>query len=85
MTTHEFVKMQLAKPFKERHIPDSLYIRIRTFRSTLHYLGEGRQPENAGLCFQNDFMYEHFTRFLDSFCMLYPNVVITKEECHEYL
>lgn len=76
MTTHEF---------KERHIPDSLYIRNRTFRSTLHYLTEGRYPENAGFCFHNDFMYEHFTRYLDSFCMPYPNVVIIEKECREYL
>ena len=85
MTTHEFIKMQLAKPFKERLIPDSLYIRNRTFRSTLHCLARGQQPENAGFCFQNNFMYEHFTRYLDSLCMLYPNVVITEEECREYL
>lgn len=85
MTTHEFIKMQLAKPFKERRIPDSFYIRNVTFRETLLELTKGRASENAGFCFSYDFMYEHFTRYLSSFQMLYPNVVITEEECREYL
>ena len=85
MTTHEFIKMQLAKPFKERRIPDSFYIRNVTFRETLLELTKGRAPESAGPCFNNKFMYEHFTRYLDSFHVLYPNVIITEEECREYL
>lgn len=85
MTTHGFIKMQLAKPFTERRIPDSLYIRTNTFRETLLELTKGRAPESAGSCFSNDFMYEHFTRYLSSFQMLYLNVVITEEACREYL
>ncbi len=85
MTTHEFIKMQLAKPFKERRIPDSFYIRRVTFHKTLLELTEGREPENAGFCFSYHFMYEHFTRYLSSFHMLYPNIVITEEACREYL
>ena len=85
MTTHEFIKMQLAKPFKERRIPDSLYIRNVTFRETLLELTKGRVAESAGACFNNKFMYEHFTRYLGSPHTLYPNIVITKEACREYL
>ena len=85
MNTKEFVAMQLAKPFKERRIPDSLYIRNATFRETLLELTKGRAPESAGFCFSYNFMYEHFTRYLSSLHMLYPNVVITEEECREYL
>ena len=85
MTTHKFIKMQLAKPFKERRIPDSLYIRANTFRETLLELTKGRAPESAGSCFSYNFMYEHFTRYLSSFQMLYPNIVITEKECREYL
>ena len=85
MNTKEFVAMQLAKPFKERRIPDSLYIRDNTFRETLLELTKGRAPESAGFCFGNSFMYENFTRYICAMHSLYPNVVITEEECREYL
>ena len=85
MNTKEFVAMQLAKPFKERRIPDSLYIHSVTFRETLHELTKGRASESAGSCFSYNFMYEHFTRYLSSFHMLYPNIVITEEACRKYL
>lgn len=85
MTTHEFIKMQLAKPFEERRIPDSLYIRNVTFHEKLFALTTGRTAESAGSCFNNKFMYEHFTRYLGSFHVLYPNIVITEEECLKYL
>ena len=85
MTTHEFIKMQLAKPFEERRIPDSFYIRNVTFRETLLELTKGQAPESAGFCFSYNFMYEHFTRYLSSFHVLYPNVIITEEECRKYL
>ena len=84
MTTHEFIKMQLAKPFKKRRIPDSFYIRVITFRGTLLDLTKGQAPESAGFCFSYDFMYEHFTRYLSSPHVLYPNVIITEEECRKY-
>ena len=85
MNTKEFVAMQLAKPFKERRIPDCLYIRNVTFRETLLELTKGRASEITSYCFSYNFMYEHFTRYLSSFHMLYPNVVITEKECREYL
>lgn len=85
MNTKEFVYMQLAKPFRERRIPDSLYIRNNTFRETLRDLTKGRASESAGFCFNHNFMYENFTRYLSSFHMLYPNIVITEERCREYL
>ena len=85
MNTKEFVDMQLAKPFKERRIPDSFYIRSITFRTTLLELTKGRAPESAGYSFKYNFMYEDFTRYLSSFDMLYPNVIITEKECREYL
>lgn len=85
MNTKEFVAMQLAKPFKERLIPDSLYIRNHIFPTTLLDLTAGQAPGSASFCFRNDFMYENFTRYLGSLYMLYPNVVITEEECSEYL
>lgn len=85
MNTKEFVAMQLAKPFKERLIPDSLYIRGYTFSTTLLDLTAGQAPESAGFCFGNDFMYEDFTRYLGSLYLLYTNVVITEKECRKYL
>lgn len=85
MNTKEFVAMQLAKPFKERRIPDSFYIRNVIFHETLLALTTGRAAESAGSCFDNKFMYEHFTRYLSSFHILYPNVVITEKECLKYL
>lgn len=84
MNTKEFVDNELAKPFKERRIPDSLYIRDNTFRATLHELRAGRASESAGFCFGNSFMYENFTRYLGAMHALYPNVIITEEECREY-
>lgn len=84
MNTREFVEMQLAKPFKERRIPDSLFIRNSSFRTILFALTEGRQPEHAGLCFDKDFMYEGHTRYINALHRLYPNIVITKEECLEH-
>ena len=85
MNTKEFVNNELAKPFKERRIPDSLYLRDHTFRATLHELRAGRAPDNAGFCFGNSFMYENFTRYLSAMHSLYPNAIITEEECREYL
>ena len=84
MNTKEFVAMQLAKPFKERRIPDSLYIRKNTFRITLLELSAGQAPQQAGFCFGNNFMYENFTRYIGALYMLYPNIVITEGECREY-
>lgn len=84
MNTKEFVNNESAKPFKERRIPDSLYIRQNTFRATLHELRAGQAPEAAGFCFVNSFMYENFTRYIGAMQNLYPNVVITEEECREY-
>ena len=81
MNTREFVAMQLGKPFVERRIPDALYIRTRNLTAILHYLTEGRQPENAGFCFDNGFMYENYERYIDAYNSLYPNVIITEEEC----
>ena len=85
MTTHEFIKMQLAKPFKGRRIPDSFYIRNVTFRETLLELTKGRASESAGFYFSYNFMYARFTRYLSSVHMLYPNIVIAEEACREYL
>lgn len=84
MNTKEFVTMQLAKPFKERRIPDALYIRKRNFHATLLMLTSGQPPETAGYCFDHDFMYENYTRFINDFDYLYPNVVITQEGYREY-
>lgn len=84
MNTKEFVDMQLAKPFKERRIPDSLFIRECTHPRTLVDLLEGGEPENGGFCFDNDFMYEGYVRYRDAPHRLYPNIVITKEECLEH-
>ena len=84
MNTKEFVNNELAKPFKERRIPDSLYIRNNTHHMTLFELSAGRMPPNAGFCFSNHFMYEDFTRYIGAMHSLYPNVVITEEECREY-
>ena len=84
MNTKEFVNNELAKPFKQRRIPDSLYIRHNTFRTTLAELRRGQAPEQAGFCFGNSFMYENFTRYIGALYMLYPNVVITEEACREY-
>lgn len=84
MNTKEFVAMQMAKPFKKRRIPDSLYIRNNTFRLTLRALTEGEQPENAGFCFSNGFMYENYTRYIGALHSLYPNVIITEGVCRAY-
>lgn len=84
MNTKEFVNNELAKPFKERRIPDSLYIRNSTFRVTLSELRRGEEPTSGGFCFGNNFMYENFTRYIGAMHNLYPNVVITEEECREY-
>lgn len=84
MTTKEFVAMQLAKPFTERRIPDSSFIRNYTHPRTLVDLIQGEEPENGGFCFDNYFMYEHYNRYLGSFTYLYPNVVITEQECREH-
>ena len=84
MNTKEFVNMQMAKPFKQRYIPDSLYIRNNTHRMTLLALSAGQVPNNAGFCFGNNFMYDNFTRYIGAMHSLYPNVVITEEECREY-
>ena len=81
MNTKEFVAMQLGKPFRERRIPDALYIRTRNFRAILSELTAGRKPENAGFCFDNGFMYENYERYIGAFSTLYPNVIITEEEC----
>lgn len=84
MNTAEFVAMQLAKPFPKRRIPDSLYFRNSHFPTVLLDLTEGRQPEHASLCFDNNYMYEGYTRYIGAFHSLYPNVIITEEECLEY-
>ena len=84
MNTKEFVDLQLAKPFTERRIPDSSFIRNYTHPRTLVDLLEGEEPETAGYCFDNDFIYEPYTRYLDAFTYLYPNVIITEEECRAH-
>lgn len=84
MNTKEFVAMQLAKPFKNRRIPDAVYIRNNTFRSALFELTRGQQPENAGFCFDNRFMYEGYVRYIGAYHSLYPNILITEEECRAH-
>ena len=84
MNPKEFVAMQLARPFKNRRIPDAVYIRNSNFRLPLRALTEGRQPESAGYCFDNYFMYENYERYINAFDVLYPNVIITERECHAH-
>lgn len=85
MNTKEFVTMQLAKPFTERRIPDSRFLNDYTHPRTLADLIEGEAPENGGFCFDNDFMYEDYVRYIGSFRYLYPNIVITEQECREHI
>lgn len=84
MNTKEFVAMQLAKPFTERRIPDARFIHDYTHPRTLVDLLQGEEPENGGFCFDNEFMYEDYNRYIGAFNRLYPNVVITEKECREH-
>ena len=80
MNTKEFIAQQLAKPFEERCIPDSLYVRGYMASAILPALTQSEFPPTITSCFNNDFFYERQCRFIGASDDLYPNIIIPREE-----